>query len=212
MSSLQSPILFSDYIFLGKLKKFPTARLCELAILKQICAAGKEMDYDENEHKQIWNDIERFFSAKGISGSIIDFLWEFITQFRPNEATKQPTMANHISHYVHSALNVTKILGREANIVELGANHGILSRALSIMNNSVLCTDIHHGMLGNSIDSYKIGTWIRENFIGIPSVDSFSYPDNMHTLASCFENGLDAIVMRGTGILCREREREREST
>ena len=63
-----------------------------------------------------------------------------------------------------------------------------------------MCTDLHHGIISNLIDPYKTGTWIRENFIGIKAVDAFNYSVDNITSLEIFDNGIDAIIMRGTGI------------
>ena len=201
MPEYKPPIFFSDYAFLNTLKKVPTARLCELAILRELSAHGRQLEpYNEQEHERIWQEVFELFKHRETSGTVIDYLWIFIKQFSPKENELLPSNANHISHYVRTALDVETTLGKRSNILELGSNHGILSSALEIMNHSVLCTDIHYGMIGSLIDSYKAGTLLREHFIGLTTVDSFIYPKDVHYL-SVFKDGLDAIIMRGTGIL-----------
>lgn len=131
----------------------------------------------------------------------MDHLRLFTTQFSPNENELSPRNANHITQYVKAALEVHTILDKPSNILEMGGNHGLVSRTLHILGNNVVCTDLHHGMLGTSINSYKTGTWIREHFIGLQSVDSYAYPADGTGYFGIFNKGLDAIVVRGTGIL-----------
>lgn len=113
--------------------------------------------------------------------------------------------SDDILNYIKTAINVNSLLkGKKSNIVELGANLGLPSVFLRTMGHSVLCTDIHYGALSSSLNVYKAGTWLRENFIGHEATSSFTFGlDNLQDL-NIFKDGIDLIFMRGTGIVNTE--------
>jgi hypothetical protein len=124
-----------------------------------------------------------------------------IKQFSPRNNEYSLNNANHINHYVNLALEITKILNSRSNIVEIGANHGILSLALQILGHNILCTDIHHDINGKSQPSYKVGTWIRENFLGLSNIRNFHFGKDTVNDLDIFTNGIDIIVTRSSGIV-----------
>ena len=204
MTLARKQFVFSDYAFLRSLKSLPTGRLCELAILRELSSLGRPLPkpYLRDEHELLWRETCAVFASRGETGTLMDYIWDFVKQLSVQDNDRPLTQSNHISHYVKLAVEIAEVLHTPANIIELGANHGLLSYTLSLMGNTVLCTDIHYGMLDPSaIESYKMGTWFREHFIGLASVDSFTYSTNNTEYMNIFEDGLDAIVWRGVALL-----------
>lgn len=201
MTSERKQFIFSDYSFLNSLKSLPTGRLSELAVLHELSTLGYPLPkaYCRDEHELLWRKINELFESKGETGTLIDDLYSLIKVLSPQNNS---TPLNAISLQVKLAIDIAGFLKKPVNnILEVGANRGTLSHALSIMGNRVLCTDLHHGIVSSSIAAYKVGTWFKENFIGLASVDSFDYAKDRTEYLKIFEGGLDAIVMRGTGVL-----------
>jgi hypothetical protein len=199
---------YSDYGVLNKLKNINGSRICELAILNKLSELGFDINklsikYFLDEHKKMWKEVTDCLEQNENHSEFFKYFQEFITQFSPHDNKYNLKNVNHISHYIQTVLELLHIVNtaETLNIVELGSNHGILSKTLQLLGHNILCTDLHHGIITNSINAYKVGTWIRENFIGINVVDTFKFnEDNINNL-SIFDNGIDAIIMRGTGIL-----------
>ena len=199
---------YFDYIVLNKLRKINSSRLCELSILKNLSEIGFEINnlsiaYSKNEHEEIWTEVINHLEQNKNNSDFFNYFREFITQFSPHDNKYDLDNVNHISHYIKTALELLDISNttETLNIIELGSNNGILSKTLQLLGHNVLCSDLHHGIITNSINSYKVGTWIRENFIGINAVDTFKFNEDSINNLRIFDNGIDIIVMRGTGIL-----------
>jgi hypothetical protein len=198
---------YSDYIILNKLKKINGSRLCELSILKNLSEIGFEINnlsaaYSINEHEEIWTEVINCLEQNKNNSDFFNYFREFITQFSPHNNKYDLNNTNHISHYIRTALELLEIsnTAETLNIIELVSNNGILSKTLQLFGHNVLCSDLHHGIITNSINSYKVGTWIRENFIGVNAVDTFKFNEDCINNLRIFDNGIDIIVMRGTGI------------
>jgi len=202
-------VIFTEYEILRQLKSINGSRLCELAILKTLEDLGFDIaslsvTYVQEEHERLWTKVSDFLKIDHEESAFFKYFHEFITQFSPNANVYKLENVNHIIHYLNTIIELFEYLdiNKSGNIIEFGANNGILSFALQTIGQKVLCTDLHHGIVSNAINSYKVGTWIRENFIGINAVDTFKFrEDNINNL-QIFENGIDAIIMRGTGIFC----------
>jgi hypothetical protein len=199
---------YSDYDVLNNLKKINGGRICELAIIKYLKELGFDInklavDYSLNEHEKIWEEITGFLEKNENISDFFSYFKDFISQFSPHGNKYDLKNVNHITYYLQTVLELLDIVNTDAvlNIIELGSNNGILSKAVQILGHNILCTDLHHGIITNSINSYKVGTWIRENFIGINAVDSFKFNEDNISNLSIFNNGVDVIIIRGTGIL-----------
>jgi len=199
---------YRDYDILRQLKKHDSKRLCELAIIKakdslNIEIPNNTLFYDKNEHQKLWTEISRVFDKSQKESDFIRYFYDFMTQFSPDGNVYSEENVNHIKHYVKTAAEILESFGvdKKRNIIEFGSNSGILSFALQVFGQTVLCTDLHHGIVSNSINSYKAGTWVRENFIGINACDTFKFKEDDINNLQVFDDGIDAIIMRGTGIL-----------
>jgi hypothetical protein len=155
-----------------------------------MCAFSTQ-SYSEKEHKNIFHEIDNCFS-KVDKCAFMDSLYETI---------KCSCLNDGETPFIDTALQLSKLIKQNANIVELGANRGFISVCLQLMGHNVLCTDLHHGLLSKSINSYKVGTWLRENFVGLNAVDTFEFGKDEIKSLDVFVGGIDSIVTRGTGIL-----------
>jgi hypothetical protein len=156
-----------------------------------------------DEHKEIWKEIKNCLNENQNNSEFFNYFDEFITQFSPQENKYTLNNVNHILNYLKTVLDLIEITNtnKKLNMVELGSNQGIISKTLQLFGHNILCTDLHHGIITNSINSYKVGTWIREVFIGINAVDTFKFKeDNLDNLC-VFDSGIDVVLMRGTGII-----------
>ena len=214
-NSKQQTIDFNEYSQLNKLKNINGSRLVELAILRHI----KDTDfvynntithYSEKEHRDLWNIVNENINQNQNPNEFYTYLKQFLTQFSPDNNQYQIHNVSHISRYVHTALEFQSLIQTEKklNIIELGANHALLSKTLEMLGHNVLCSDLHHGIIGESIMPYKAGTWLRENFIGLKAVDTFIFNVDPISNLCIFPSGVDAILMRGTGILnlCHDKD------